>query len=81
MLQKMHEHLKGWVAVILIAVVAVSFMAWGVQYYLSGGASSGAAVVVNGTAISEKQIQDTVHSFQRQAVANGVALTDAVNQQ
>lgn len=37
MLQSIRQHIQGWVAGVIIAVVALTFALWGIQNYLGGG--------------------------------------------
>ena len=55
MLQKIHEQSKGWIAWLVISLVALTFMLWGVQDYLQGRVSD-TVITVNGVKISQRQI-------------------------
>ncbi len=67
MIQKFGEHIRGWFAGIVIAVIAIAFVGWGIQYYLEREGSHGLAVAtVNGTDITEGEFQKAYQSAQRQ---------------
>jgi peptidyl-prolyl cis-trans isomerase D len=62
MLQKIHERVQGVIAWILIILIAITFMLFGLNYYLESHASSDVQAEVNGTKISKL---DFSHSYQR----------------
>lgn len=78
MLQKFGEHIRGWFAGVVIAVIAVAFVAWGLQYYIeSNQAATATAVTVNGEAITEAQFSNQVQlAQQQQEKSQGHALND-----
>ncbi|PHQ80354.1 MAG: hypothetical protein COB66_04960 [Coxiella sp. (in: Bacteria)] len=66
MLQKFGEHIRGWFAGIVIGVIAVAFVAWGLEYYIDRDAGSTAAVaVVNGGKITQQSFSNKVLMDQR----------------
>lgn len=53
MLQSISKHVQGWIAGVIIALLAVVFLLFGVEYYLQAGTGKDATVIkVNGTKIS-----------------------------
>ena len=67
MLQKFGEHIRGWFAGIVIAVIAIAFVAWGLEYYIDRDHGSSAAVAtVNGEKITETMFNQRVAQVQRQ---------------
>lgn len=67
MLQALHEHIKGWIAGVVIGLISLSFVLWGVQYYLAGDRSgNGVIAKVNGEKITEQQITRALQQLQQQ---------------
>lgn len=67
MLQSLHEHIKGWIAGIIIGAVSLSFVLWGVQYYLQQGQAGGGTVAkVDGEKITENELTLSYQRAQRQ---------------
>lgn len=67
MLQKFGEHIRGWFAGIVIAVIAVAFVAWGLEYYIDRDHGSQAAIAtVNGQKITETAFNQRYTQMQRQ---------------
>lgn len=67
MLQTIHEHIKGWIAGIIIALISASFVFWGIQYYLQSETNGSATLAkVNGKKITEKQLQQAARQLERQ---------------
>lgn len=56
MLQIVHDKIQGWVAGVIAFIIALTFVLWGVQYYLRTGATRMVAKV-NGTEITQGQLQ------------------------
>ncbi len=69
MLQSFGEHIKGWVAGVIIGLISVTFVIWGVQAYFESGNVQGTVLAkVNGTKITEKQVSAILRRLQyRQA--------------
>lgn len=71
MLQQFGEHIRGWLAGIVIAVIAVAFVAWGLQYYIERNHAEGAVIaVVNGEDIPQSLFQQHYIQAQRQQEQN-----------
>lgn len=82
MLQKLHEKIKGWIASVIIGLICLTFVLWGIEYYVSGSQAKGAEVVkVDGVAITEHEVKQLVRQMQQEEMAQGVALTDQINQE
>jgi peptidyl-prolyl cis-trans isomerase D len=58
MLQKLNEGIKGWVATVVVVAISVSFLIFGISYYLNSRSSSTALVAkVGATAITNSEVQ------------------------
>lgn len=67
MLQKFGEHIRGWFAGIVIAVIAVAFVAWGLEYYIDRDHGSKEAIAtVNGQKITVNSFNQRYTQEQRQ---------------
>src|SRR3990167_10092806 len=70
MLQNIREHVKGWVAGVVIILVGSTFVLFGVEYYVQSNSSKNAVVAeVNGQKISEQDLTQAFHQLQRQEQA------------
>lgn len=78
MLQKFGEHIRGWFAGVVVAIIAVAFVIWGLQYYIeSNQAAAAVAVTVNGQTITEAAFSTQLQLEQRQQEKSlGHALND-----
>lgn len=82
MLQSLHEHIKGWIAGVIIGVISLSFVLWGIQYYLQAGKSNGTAAKVNSKKITENELNLSYQRAQRQFTEhNGMPPTSAQSKQ
>ena len=83
MLQKIRDKIQGWIAGVIIAIIAAAFMLFGVEYYLDRGASGSKTVAtVDGTKITEQQLNSTYQQLERsQQRANHKAPLTAQMQQ
>ncbi len=58
MLQNIREHLQGWIAGVIIALIAVSFVLFGIQSYLQDdNPKQHSVATVNGKKITQEQLQ------------------------
>ena len=57
MLQKLNERIQGLVAWIIITLVAITFMLFGVDYYMQSHHESNAQVEVNGQPITKQDLE------------------------
>src|SRR3990167_952197 len=84
MLQKIRDKITGWIAGVVIALVAGAFMLWCIQYYFEqGSGSQNTAATVNSVAITDTQINDAFSQVQKQVLAEskGQPLTTEMTQQ
>jgi len=82
MLQKLHESIKGWVATVVIGVVCLTFVLWGVEYYVNGSTAKGKVLAkVDGKDITENQVNTLYRRMQQQVVSQGTPLSEQVNNQ
>ena len=71
MLQKISDRIQGWVAGIIIAVVAAVFALWGVEYYINRGDTNGSkpVAIVDGKHIYEKRLNALTRQLQQRIQA------------
>jgi peptidyl-prolyl cis-trans isomerase D len=83
MLQKMHEHIRGWVATVVLVAVCLAFLFFGIEYYVGNTAAGSQHVVakVAGEKITQTQVDKRFRRLQRQYAASGRSLTDQTNAQ
>ena len=49
MLQTISKHTQGWIAWVVIIIIAAAFVLWGLEYYISqGGSKQSVIATVNG---------------------------------
>jgi len=84
MLQRIRDRISGWIAGVIIALVAGAFMLFGVEYYFDQNSSEQNEVAtVNGVTITDTQVNQAFSQLQRQTLAEmgGHPLTDPMTQQ
>lgn len=84
MLQRIRDRISGWIAGVIIALVAGAFMLWGVEYYFEANAMHQNEVAkVNGVVISDQDVTRTFSDLQRQMMleTGGAPLNSAMQQQ
>lgn len=84
MLQQIGERIRGWIAIVIIALVGGAFVFWGIEFYFERGAESqNVAATVNGVKISKNQLQQDTSDFQQQQIAanGGKPLSSMAQQQ
>ena len=65
MLQKLNEGIKGWVATVIVVAISVSFVIFGISYYLNSRSGSSAVVAKVGSAvITNKELQTALRREQ-----------------
>ena len=64
MLQAINDRIKGWLGIVIVALIALPFAFWGIQSYIGGGSEQYAAKV-NDTEISQNEFKYNL-SLQRQ---------------
>lgn len=66
MLQSFHDHIKGWIASVIIIVISFAFIFWGIQYYFQfTGAEGKTLVKVDGEKITERQFNQAFQRLQQ----------------
>jgi hypothetical protein len=82
MLQTIGKHIQGWIAGVVIAVVAAAFILLGLQYYISrGGEENKAAATVNGVKILPEQVKNAYEALQQTYTQQGKTLSEQSEQQ
>lgn len=69
MLQVIREHAQGWIARVILGLIALTFAVWGIDWYFTGSGQGKPAAVVNGTDVSER---DFAQAVQQQQEALGI---------
>lgn len=65
MLQNIHDRIHGWIAWVIIIIIAITFTLFGIDYYIGSRAGSQAKVEVNDQPISEEQFRVTYRRVQQ----------------
>ncbi len=74
MLLSFREHIKGWVAGIIFGIISLTFLLWGVQYYMQSRQNAGQVVAsVNGHDIQQRALDQQFQQYQQQ---NGFVATN-----
>ena len=83
MLQRISENIQGWIAGVIMALVASTFMLWGVQYYLQDQKGDSVVVAkVGRDKITEKQLKESAQSLmQSYHITSTASLKDQVKTQ
>ncbi len=83
MLQSFHDHIKGWIAGLIIGVISLTFLIGGILFYIdSPHSSSTTLVTVNDHTITEQQLRNASQALQHAyARASKQPLTDATTKQ
>lgn len=82
MLQTISKHIQGWIAWVVVALVAAAFVFWGLEYYLtSSGSQHDRVATVNGVAISQRQLDNAYQALQRGYTEQGGILDERGQQQ
>lgn len=67
MLQAIGEHIQGWIAGVIIALVSATFVFFGLEYYISrSGDQQNVVATVNGSKIYAKELNIATENFQRE---------------
>lgn len=64
MLEAIREHAQGWIAKIILGLIALTFAVWGVDWYFQGNAQGKPAAVVNDSEITERDFQQALQQQQ-----------------
>jgi peptidyl-prolyl cis-trans isomerase D len=67
MLEAIRERAQGWIAKIILGLIAVAFALWGVDWYFQGGGKEPAVATVGGQDISQRDFFEALKQ-QRQAL-------------
>lgn len=82
MLQIIHEHIKGWVASLIIGLIGLTFALWGIQYYLSAESAQTAVVAkVGHYKIRAREVDVLSRQLQRRVSRSGQVLTEGIIQE
>lgn len=82
MLQTISKHIQGWIAGVVIAIIAAAFVLFGLEYYISRGGDKQAAVAtVNGVKITAQQVNNTYAALQRSYNQQGGVLNEQAQRQ
>lgn len=82
MLQTISKHIQGWIAWVIIALVAATFIFWGLEYYITRSDNQqNVAATVNGVKITDKQLNNTYQALQRSYTQQGGVLDEQGQQQ
>ncbi|HLB56630.1 MAG TPA: SurA N-terminal domain-containing protein [Coxiellaceae bacterium] len=84
MLQRIRDRISGWIAGVVIALVAGAFMLFGVEYYFDqGAANQNEMAKVNGVVITDHEVNTAFSQLQQQTAAElkGQPLTQPMLQQ
>src|SRR5437899_3112686 len=63
MLQNIRKHIQGWVAGFIIAIIALTFVFWGIQYEHSGSGQKEVIANIDGNPITENDLQTTYQQW------------------
>src|SRR3989339_1185323 len=79
MLQRIHENIKGWFAFLIFGLITVSFLIWGIMYYIEAMQKSSSMLAkVNGIKISDDQFNQAYQNAQKNVIQQqGGVLSDA----
>ena len=65
LLQNIHDKAKGWIAYVIVGLIAIPFALFGINQYFDGG-SKLIAATVNGEDIPVQQVQDALQNIKQQ---------------
>jgi peptidyl-prolyl cis-trans isomerase D len=82
MLQTIGRHIQGWIAWVVVILVAAAFILFGLEYYLtSNGGKQSTVATVNGVPITAGQLKNTYEALERNYTQQGMALNERMQQQ
>ncbi len=82
MLQNIRKYTQGWIAWIIMSVIAAAFVLWGLEYYLTQNSGQQTVVAsVNGKKITVSQVTRTYEELQKLYTQRGGPLDPAVQNQ
>lgn len=81
MLQQLHERLRGFIAWLVVGLVSVTFVLFGIDYFLQSRVSSHQEVEVNGQSISERDVELAYRRMERTQPAHAAPPAALLKQQ
>ena len=82
MLQTISKHTQGWIAWVVIIIIAAAFVLWGLEYYISqSGNRQSVIATVNGVKITSQQLNNAYEAFERNYTQQGVVLNEPLKNQ
>jgi len=66
MLQKFRERMQGIIAWSIVIAICITFALWGVQNYLRGGSKHDIVAKIDGTKITQKQVEQIYNNLRRE---------------
>ncbi len=82
MLQTIGKHIQGWIAGVVIAIVAAAFILLGLEYYINRSGQEGKpAATVNGIKISPEQVKNAYEALLQNYTRQGKTLNEQAQQQ
>lgn len=73
MLQSMRERMQGVITFAIVAVISVTFVLFGIQYYFHGTGAENKAAKVNGTYITKDELHSSYDRLKRQMMSQNGA--------
>lgn len=82
MLQTIGKHIQGWIAGVVIAIVAAAFILLGLEYYINRSGQEGkSAATVNGVKIYPEQVSNAYQALLQNYTQQGKKLNEQAEQQ
>lgn len=83
MLQNIRDHIQGWIAGVIIALLGAAFVLWGLEYYINQGSGAQAVIAkVNGVKITEADLNRAFqNALRRQQAERKITLTNQQQEQ
>ena len=82
MLQAIGKHIQGWIAWVVIIIIAAAFVFWGLEYYITrDNTQRDSVATVNGVKISQSQLDNAYQALQRSYTDQGGVLDERGQQQ
>src|ERR1700722_2370631 len=80
MLKTISKYIQGWIAGVVVAIIAAAFVFWGLEYYISRGGQEQHLASVNGVKITTEQLNNAFEAIQKNYVEQGVQLNEQMQQ-
>lgn len=82
MLQTIGKHIQGWIAGVVIAIVAAAFILLGLEYYINrSGQDVKSAATVNGVKIYPEQVNNAYEALLQTYTQQGKTINEQAQQQ